>query len=68
MEPAGHLAFLLSPGGWLGAAHTDIQKTLPPALRNSKCPLSDLHACVGMEKHISGLLVGNDFPLKLVRE
>lgn len=61
--------FSLIHGGWLGAAHTDIWETLPPALwNNKKAQLSYLYACVGMEKHMSSFLDGNDFPLKIVHK
>lgn len=68
-EASGPFDFSGIHSRWLGAAHNSIRKTSPPACQNrEKAQLSYLYAWVGMEKHMSGFLDGNDFPSKLVHK
>lgn len=64
-----------SSGLWFSLIQAD--GSVPPILTSGKhCLLLSriirkhryLYACVGIEKHMSDFLVGNDFPLKLVHK
>lgn len=68
MESLGHLAFLGYTVDGSGLPITASGKHGLLLARIVKEHSYHLYAWVGMEKHMSGFLDGNDFPLKLVHK